>query len=940
MSSYYNSPCLHVRAPSFAAEPDVNSISIPPPQAFRMGANGETYEFQPRRHLMGSQQASFGPSQDLLPRACQLGTPCPQDDGRAGYGSGSTAHQQGFGRAAEGLAGECFSQQRLLAMTNFQPSGRCNSSHPVPAPCLPLDQSPNRAASFHGVQPLSPDGRHPELHRLPPQATVRPTEFGFPCDPLPGSFEVAGFPVPDSTSDFRYCWRGDQLGGSGYLGISGVSQAPMVFNSKAARQLPQQDAYLEVIENRRRRSLSEELDGSVPYSMVEQQSSPGLPAMFQTSDYSNSTMRNGDACFHGHQVVYPAQRPDTANPGINRQQMIGPTSQQTHPFGHSTLFKRPRFDVGESRGLVNNRASMVDDHLSPSIFPGSVGEFTSQMMDGFSSGPQLLAAGPEQRCQNATIMIKQMASRSQQQRMSLPLSHHGDPTSVGLEFRRQVQNMPQPSPEKKLSLHGNPSQENSWFLGPHQQCRGGAEQIQNGHVGLFRQGLTAVNVLRSNKVPQEGFGHPHDAHSSLEKGMSNEQMQGLGEGTMKQISTPVGRAHHSYFSGLANRHAASHHPPTGLHSSPTRFSPPMEQPSGQTLGKLGAFSLGSSNKGASKDSVFGQSCLAALSTACQNMIASLGAPNLSVTFSKKSQNEAKRKPGQVQEDINGNICSGVHGPGGEYLHCNVPHNSQLPPSGNSNNAATSQNGTSYIGTTEANSVSLDSSMNSRGEDKAPTGSGRGRGKRRRDSGHMSPANFSPPCSSGLGISPKCPSMVNVGVEGQSKTIDASLVSTAFGKPDLRASLDSGIQSVGKSDTFSPRVDYLEDASPTFCEPARTSFGGLGAVGEVHPLEILQAQIQLQRQQFSISEDPSPGGKTGKKGDCQIPQNSDCALANGSSDTGEGSLNTVDLDSLMAEQHATWYGPGIKPQLKAPGFDKCIAFWGSAKDQHDNNQGHG
>lgn len=231
--------------------------------------------------------------------------------------------------------------------------------------------------------------------------------------------------------------------------------------------------------------------------------------------------------------------------------------------------------------------------------------------------------------------------------------------------------------------------------------------------------------------------------------------------------------------------------------------------------------------------------------------------------------------------------------------------------------------------------------------------------------------------------------------------------------DLMSSLDSGIQSVAKSDSSSPQVDFSDDVSTHFgnedevssssdaggasanksirspmisgspkmqradhgqkplgmginnhTTSTADSYGlntsvGTGAGGvshpgtpgveqvrtpsstsgqdEIHPLEILQAQIQLQRQQFSISEDQPLAIKNGKKnGDCSS-QNGDNELAGCSPDAGKGSMGTIDLDTLMAEQHATWYVPSDKAMIDGSEDDKAMGPWEKNKSQINSKE---
>ncbi len=160
------------------------------------------------------------------------------------------------------------------------------------------------------------------------------------------------------------------------------------------------------------------------------------------------------------------------------------------------------------------------------------------------------------------------------------------------------------------------------------------------------------------------------------------------------------------------------------------------------------------------------------------------------------------------------------------------------------------------------------------------------------------------------------------------------------------------------------MDYLDEASPNYsAEDPRPCRAGVkcnfwkqgwlqwqSVHGQVRtPLSnparmrfilwrFLQAQIPLQRQQLRISEDQPMGGKTGKNTDCQASLNGECTLAGSSPVRRQGSVNTMTLDSLMTEQHATWYVPGNKALIEDPSNDKCLGFWDRARGQEDNKEG--
>ncbi|EOA94248.1 Putative tumor suppressor protein MN1 [Anas platyrhynchos] len=226
------------------------------------------------------------------------------------------------------------------------------------------------------------------------------------------------------------------------------------------------------------------------------------------------------------------------------------------------------------------------------------------------------------------------------------------------------------------------------------------------------------------------------------------------------------------------------------------------------------------------------------------------------------------------------------------------------------------------------------------------------------------------------------------------------------QPDLMSSLDSGIQSVTKSDGSSPHVDFPDEVSTSYgnedevssssdntvSKPTRSpllggspklprgehallngqkplalgllntststpdSYGlsttagahpgtpgmeqvrtptSTSAQDEIHPLEILQAQIQLQRQQFSISED-QPLGLKSKKGEC-AGQNGDSDLSSCCSEGVKGAMSTIDLDSLMAEHNSTWYLPGEKALMEGQEEDKPMVPWEKPKPPNPSKE---
>ncbi|KAK1328406.1 hypothetical protein QTO34_011979 [Cnephaeus nilssonii] len=508
--------------------------------------------------------------------------------------------------------------------------------------------------------------------------------------------------------------------------------------------------------------------------------------------------------------------------------------------------------------------------------------------------------------------------------------------------------------------------------------------------------------------------------------------------------------------GAANRQATPHSGGPGVNSPPSaggggggggpggggglearRGRPDFQSSQRASASKLGALSLGSFSKPSSKDNLFGQSCLAALSTACQNMIASLGAPNLNVTFNKKNPPEGKRKLSQNETDGGAAVVAG--NPGSDYYPGGGGTAPGAPGPGGGPSGPVAGDSTSL-----SPNYTLESTSGNDGKP-VPGGGGRGRGRRKRDSGHYSAA---PDSGGAPGVSPgqqqPPPPQPGAALGGSSTGGEArgaptphekALTSPSWGKgaelllgdqPDLMASLDGGAKSDGSSPhvvgefasdevstsyanedevssssdnpqalakasrspmvTGSPKLpprgvgagEHGPKAPPpplglgimstsTSTPDSYGSGGGAGHPGtpgleqvrtptsssgappppdEIHPLEILQAQIQLQRQQFSISEDQPLGLKGGKKGECAVgasggggvgAQNGDSELGSCCSEAVKSAMSTIDLDSLMAEHSATWYMPADKTLVDGAEDDKTLAPWEKAKPQNPSSK---
>ncbi|XP_061115297.1 transcriptional activator MN1-like [Conger conger] len=1182
MSSHYKGPGFHAGGPpAGAVEPGIGSLNESPMLGLNMNMNGEAFSFHGRGHadmhaapqpqqqqqqsasmhgFFGNQQPHHGsghphghhphPHHQHHPHfggsfggGPDPGASCLHGGRMLGYNaSGMGPQQQGFTEgfdplAEAGQSGDGFTppqqpQRSAGNIPDFQhhapPSG---GSHGVPAPCLPLDQSPNRAASFHGL-PSSSETHGLEPRRLPPpQSSVDGLDYSsYPGEPpASGHFDVPVFSPSESESQQHpHYGAGRQVTGGNFPGNNpGIARAtgmPGISKGQQQQQQQQHGVFFERFGGGRKMSVG--MEPGMRHPIMQQQQAgllarqnscpPSLPRPPQSdSGSSNPGLQDGMMPGQHNQFEYPIHRLEnrTLHPygdpmfGLQPPPQQGPPAPPPQPPNqrlqhfdapYLSMAKRPRFDFpsghggGEGCGAWNGGG--MESHLSPSAYP----DFTPPVPDAFPppGPPQLQHGGPEaqslQQRQNAALMMKQMASRSQQQRMrpqphtppSLQqLGHHGD--ALG------AVNMPPPQPSFErengarmvagFDAQNHPphmSQENAWFSGPpHQPGPGdmmaprrmggpggvGGDEMglppQNGSSGMMYRNAAGVNGMG---MPDPGMRLPGDGHVQALHSPGLHSQFGNNLGSLSQMQSPGagGVGHPSANSDRRppdfsapqssfpygggnnpNRQGPPQHPhgnPPGVNTSPGSYAAQSEFPQGQrSSSKLGALSLGNFSKTSAKDNVFGQSCLAALSTACQNMIASLGAPNLNVTFNKKSQSEGKRKlsPASEQDGSNGNIG----GTGPEYFPGSggsASQNGCQIPGGNGGgkSAGQSQGESSAL----SPNYSMDVPQGSEGKSATGNGNGRGRGRRKRDSGHVSPGIFFSSDSGGNAVVSPSPAagtpssgMGERGGGGGGTPHDKPLTPPSWGKggggdlllgdqPDLMLSLDSGIQSVAKSDGSSPRTEFPDEVgghhygnedevssssdhgcgggaaggpkagrSPLLAGSPKLprvdhgllngqkstlgmgignlststadgygSGGGGGGAGtpgleqvrppsstpgsdEVHPLEILQAQIQLQRQQFSISEDQPLATKAGgKKGSPECPGAGGEAELAGCSppDAGQGSVGTIDLDTLMAEQHAAWYVPGEKALLDGPDSDKTAAPWEKTKSLSNGKEG--
>lgn len=874
---------------------------------------------------------------------------------------------EGFNPIAEAQPGDGFSQQtRLNPISEFHHRAS-TGNQPVPAPCLPLDQSPNRAASIHGLPSSSASS---ENHNLENRCIVQPgnmesLDYNYPNNPPSGNFDVSVFPLETEPQLSQFA-NGRQVTGSNFPGNSGMQQPPGIQgHSKRQPQVASQNhgMFYEPLPGGCKMDLPRHTIMQQQTGLLGRQNScpPSMPMPAQPETGSaNAGMQEGGlmAGQHNH-FEYPVGIPNTyGEHTFNMQPQLPPSHNppgqrlQHYDPAYLNISKRRRFDFPNANRGENCVPwnSTIENHASPSTYPGMSGEFGGS--DGFSP---LQHVGPEQHRQNAAMMIKQMACRSQQQRLRQPsmqqLGHHGEVPQGPVVQRASAGGMTgfdRDSGRRMVNFDAQGAhmpQEGGWFSGPGPhpshpptdilgpRADPVIHDVHQNNALMFRPGVNGLGM----QEPIRGEGR-----MQFGSGMGNlAQMQSPGAGAGLSSTTS---GHPNDFSGQAmgaqqsfpfggtNRQGM----PQAVNTSPAGYSTQSNQHA--SASKLGAVSLGSLTKTASKDSVFGQSCLAALSTACQNMIASLGAPNLNVTFNKKCQTDGKRKLSQTEQDAE-------YFPGAGTLQS--AHIS-VPKQGDPNQAVQ--------GEASALSPSYNTDATPCIEGKAATGGGRGRGRRKKDTDHVSPGSFFPsengnpvvsPCQEASEMEEKLHGSPSWGNKSDPVLDD---------EPDLMSSLDSGFQSLSKSAECSPRVafepSYAKDdvlsmlpKLPVDGQDVNHSTESYRSVGhpstpsntsptsgqdDVHPLEILQAQIQLQRQQFSISEDQPLGVK--KSGDGS-GQSEDNELSGCSPGPEKASMDSIDLDILMAEQHAAWFVPE-----KGPEEDKSLAVWEKPKEEGAAKEG--
>ncbi|CAM2102923.1 unnamed protein product [Caretta caretta] len=857
MGSHFKSPAFHSGGP---ADPAISALGEPPILGMNMNMAGEAYGFHARGHselhaggmqaqpvhgFFGNQQPHHGhptthhPHQHHPHFSGNFGSDpsasCLHGGRLMSYSSSVGSQQafaEGYEHMAENQGGEGFGQQRSGNMPDFQHHNSSASNHAVPAPCLPLDQSPNRAASFHGLPASSSSDSHSlEQRRLPNPGGVDSLEYNYASDGPSGHFDLPVFSPSESEGQLPHYGAGRQVpGGGSFPGTSVLPRAPgLVGMSKVHPQQQQQHGvFFDRFGGARKMSVGMEPGVNARHPLMQQQPQAGLlarqnscppaiPRQQQTeaSAPNPSLQDNGPLLQNQHaQFEYPIHRLENRNmhpypdPVFNMQPPPPqqPPNQRLQHFDapYMSVAKRPRFDFPSSPAVDRCAAwsnplhgAGMENHLSPSAYPGLAGEFTPPVPESFAPGPPLQHPGPDpqalQQRQNAALMIKQMASRSQQQRLGpslQQLGHHGDLGQGGLAHAGPVGTMPQPGFERDSGGRGPGFEPPA----PHLAQDSGWP--------------------RPRPAPSPGF-PPEAAPGGEGKAAAAAAAAagGRGRGRRKRDSGHVSPGgFFDKFPPAEGGGAAS--PGPGPGAPPAAHDRPLASPSWAKGGER--------PRGEQPD-----------------LLASLdgGLPSASKSDGGSPRGDFPAEPSPA------------------YGH----------------------------------------------EDEVSSSS---------DGGPAKPPTRSPL----LGGSPP------QALLGGQKPLALGLLGGPGPAPD-----GYGLGGGGGGHPGTPGLEQV-----------RTP-GSSSAQDEIHPLEILQAQIQLQRQQFSISED-QPLGMKSKKAECPS-QNGEGELNSCCSDSVKGAMSTIDLDSLMAEHNSTWYMPSEKSLMEGQEEDKPMAPWEKSKPQNPSKEAH-
>uniref|UniRef100_A0A8C3XVU6 MN1 proto-oncogene, transcriptional regulator n=1 Tax=Chelydra serpentina TaxID=8475 RepID=A0A8C3XVU6_CHESE len=895
MSSHFKSPAFHAGGP---AEPALSALGEPPILGMNMNMSGEAYGFHARGHSElhgGGMQAQpvhgfFGNQQPhhAHPNTHHQHHPhfssnfgsdpsasCLHGGRLMSYNNNLGSQQafaEGYEHMAENQGGEGFGQQRSGNMPDFQHHNSSASNHAVPAPCLPLDQSPNRAASFHGLPASSSSDSHSlEQRRLPNQAGVDSLEYNYPSDAPSGHFDLPVFSPSESDGQLPHYGAGRQVpGGGSFPGTSVLPRAPGLVGMSKVHPQQQHGVFFERFGGARKMSVGMEPGVNARHPLMQQQQQqqtgllarqnscpPAIPRQQQTeANTPNPNLQdNGPILQNQHaQFEYPIHRLENRNmhpytdPVFNMQHPPPqqPPNQRLQHFDapYMNVAKRPRFDFPANPAVErcaswNNalHSAGMENHLSPSAYPGLPGEFTPPGPESFAPGPPLQHAGPDpqalQQRQNAALMIKQMASRNQQQRLRQPslqqLGHHGDVGPSGLVHAGPVGAMPQPGFERDSGARGpgfeppapHLAQDSGWFPGPPPP----GELLPRRMGG---PGLPAEPGPHDLSLPQNGSGllfRPAAGGLGL-----------AGDGHGPALHSPG--VHGKAAAAAAGGRGRGRRKRDSGHVSPGGFFdkfPPAESGGAASPGPPGA-----------------DKPLTSPSWAKGGELLLAEQPDLMASLDSGIQSASKSDGGSPRGDF---------------------PDEPSPAYGHEDEVSSSSDG----------------------------------------------ALAKPTRSPLLGGSPKLPRAEHALLGGQ-KPLALGLLGASAPAPD-----SYGLGGGGGAHPGTPGLEQVR--TPT----------SAAAQDEIHPLEILQAQIQLQRQQFSISED-QPLGMKSKKAECP-GQNGEGELNSCCSENVKGAMSTIDLDSLMAEHNSTWYMPSEKSLMEGQEEDKAMAPWEKSKPQNPSKEAH-
>ncbi|NXC18261.1 MN1 protein, partial [Corythaeola cristata] len=598
MSAHFKAPAFPGGGPAAAAavDPALGALGEPPLLGMNMSLPGDAYGFpgrgpaelhgggmQPPVHgFFGGQQPHGGHGGAHHPHqhpphfggnfGPDPGASCVHGGRLLGYSGalgGQTAFADGYEHMAESQGGEGFGQQRPGNLPDFQHHSAGTSSHAVPAPCLPLDQSPNRAASFHGLPAAGSSEPHGlEQRRIPAQGGVDSLEYNYPGDGPAGHFELPVFSPSEPEGQLPHYGGGRQVpAGSSFAGASALPRAPGMAVAKA--HPPQQHGvFFERFGGARKMPASLEPGASARHPLMQQQQPPpqpppqppgllarqnscppAIPRQQQTeANAPNPNLQdNGPIMQNQHaQFEYPIHRLENRNmhpytdPVFNMQHPPPqqPPNQRLQHFDapYVSVAKRPRFDFPGNPGVERcaswgsgMHGPAMESHLSPTAYPGLPGEFTPPAPEAF--GAPLPHGGPEHPAlaqrQNAALVMKQMASRSQQ-RLRPPslqqLGHHGEVGPPGSlpppAFEREAGSggrgfdppAPHLAPDGACTSYGNEdevssSSDNAASKPTRSPLLGGSPKLPRGeHALLNGQKPLALGLLSTSTSTPDSYG--------------------------------------------------------------------------------------------------------------------------------------------------------------------------------------------------------------------------------------------------------------------------------------------------------------------------------------------------------------------------------------------------------------------------------------------------